>query len=86
MKAASLSFQGRQDPLWLDLGGTRSWTLGYCRASTSDPFWDDYRSDKCLEAYVSASRISIEFSEHFFVERYHELTQESTLGVWTLRL
>jgi len=85
MKAASPSFQGRQYLSWLDLGGTHSWTLGHSHASTSDPFWNDYGSDKCLEAYVSALCISVEFSEHFLVERYHELTQESTLGVWTLR-
>jgi hypothetical protein len=58
--------------LWSDLGGMHSWTLGYCYVSTSDPFWNDYRSEKRLEAYVSAFRISVEFSEHFLIERYHE--------------
>ncbi len=33
---------------------------------------------------MRAFRILVEFSKHFLVERYHEFTQEGTLGISTV--
>src|SRR2546430_1336749 len=66
------------------LAATKSmhrWTTGHHYVSISDPLGNDYCSEKCLEAYVSAFCIFIEFSEHLLVEGYHEFTHNQSLEV-----
>ncbi len=55
--------------------------IGQRSVFASYTFWNDYRSETCLEGYVSTFWILVEFPEDFLVEVHPELTQKTALGV-----